>query len=108
MFYQVTAQLKTETAVDFHRKLCDGSIRAQEQDGGEIVEAMNRAVLTDVGHVVWSEVCYCPTPLAHERATVFDQYFEAMATEEIEAYEEYEGRPFMPYLAALAKANEMA
>lgn len=102
MFYRVTAQLKSETAAAFAKKLGDGTIQNQKPDGGEIIDSMNRAVLTDSGHVEWSEVCYCSTPLAHERATVYDEHFDDMATEEIEGDQVYEGRPFMEYLAELA------
>ena len=105
MFYRVTARLRTGTGPDFLRKLTDGTIARQSPDGREIVGAMNRAVLSDDGNVSWSEVCYCPTPLAHERATVFDEHFEALETELIEGYHNYDGRPFMEYLAALVEAK---
>lgn len=102
MFYRVRATLKENTAIDFLRKLKDKTIGAQKPDGKEIVDSMNRAVLTSEGHVEWSEVCYCPTPLLHERTTVYDQYFDDFTTEVIESYEDYDGRPFMEYLASLA------
>ncbi len=105
MFYQVTARLRTETGADFLRKLTDGTIQSQSPDGQEIIDAMNRAVLTNDGNVSWSEVCYCPTPLAHERATVFDKHFEALKTDVIEGYQDYDGRPFMAYLAELVDAQ---
>ena len=105
MFYRVTARLRTETGPDFLRKLTDGTIESQSPDGLEIVDAMNRAVLSDAGNVSWSEVCYCPTPLAHERATVFDKHFEALETEVIEGYQDYDGRSFMEYLTELAGAK---
>ena len=105
MFYRVTARLKTDTGADFLRKLTDGTIASQSPDGREIVDAMNRAVLSDDGTVSWSEVCYCRTPLAHERATVFDKHFEALETERIEGYQDYNGRPFMEYLAGLVEVQ---
>ena len=105
MFYRVTARLKAETATDYLRKLTDGSIQSQPPDGPEIVAAMNRAVLTEKGNVLWSELCYCSTPLAHERETVFDEHFEGLETEVIEGKENYEGRSFMEYLAELVKAG---
>ena len=105
MFYRVTARLKSETAAEYLRKLTDGTIQSQQPDGREIVNAMNRAVLTKEGNVSWSEVCYCPTPLAHERATVFDEHFEDLETEVIDGYQVYEGRSFMEYLAELVEAK---
>ena len=101
MFYRVTARLRTETGADFLRTLTDGTIARQRPDGQEMVDAMNRAVLTDDGTVSWSEVCYCPTPLAHERATVLDKHFDALETQAIDGYERYDGRPFVEYLAEL-------
>ena len=105
MFYRVTARLKTETAAEYLRKLTDGTIQSQPPDGREIVGAMNRAVLTEEGNVSWSEVCYCQTPLAHERATVFDEHFEDLETEEIGGHQDYAGRSFMEYLAELVEAR---
>ena len=101
MFYRVRATFRENTAGDFLRKLKDETISAQKPDGKEIVDSMNRAVVTSEGHVEWSEMCYCPTPLLHERTTVYDQHFEDFKTEEIETYEKYEGRPFMEYLSSL-------
>jgi hypothetical protein len=105
MFYRVTARLRIQTGADFLRKLTDGTVARQSPDGQEIVDAMNRAVLTDDGKVAWSEICYCPTPLAHERATVFDKHFEALETDVIEGYQDDDGRPFMAYLAELVEAK---
>lgn len=102
MFYRVTARLRAGTGADFLRKLTDGTIASQSPDGREIVDAMNRAVLSSDGSVSWSEVCYCQTPLAHERATVYDTHFEALETEVIGGYQHYDGRSFMEYLAELA------
>ena len=106
MYYKVTAQFKTETAKDFQQKLCDGTIAQQKPDGQEIVDSMNRAVVAENGDVQWSEVCYCSTPLAHERETVLDKHFENMTTEVIEEYKNYQGTPFMSYLDELIHREE--
>ncbi len=103
MHYTVTARLIPESAADFLRKLADGTIDNQKPDGNEIVASMNRAVINEEGVVRWSEVCYCPTPLQHERATVFDQHFTDIETEEVEDYVQFEGEPFMEQLERLAK-----
>ena len=50
----------------------------------------------------WSELCYCPTPLRHERATVYDHHFDDLSTEVTDGYEDFEGQEFMEYLARLA------
>ena len=81
MIYRVTARFKPETATELRRRLDDGSIAAQQPDGEEIVASLNRAVVTGPNVVQWSEKCFCDTPLAHERATVFDRYFDGAFTE---------------------------
>ena len=98
MIYHVRARLKGGTAPELLRKLTDGTIARQRPDGSEIVASMNRAVVTDGGTVEWSEMCFCPSPLLHERTTVLDHHFEDIVTEPIDAHGVYEGRPFMDYL----------
>ena len=102
MVYKVKARLKPGTAAKFLGRLTDGTIAAQQPDGQEIVDSMGRAVIDDSGEVAWSEVCYCPTPLAHERHTVLDHFFDDLTTQEVDAYEAYAGRPLMAHLEALA------
>jgi len=105
MFYRVQARLRENTAADLHQKLLDGTIAAQKPDGQEIVASMKRAVVTASGDIVWSEVCYCSSPLAHERETVYDHHFEELVTEPIEGYELFDGHPFMEHLATLARKD---
>ncbi len=102
MVYKVTARLRPGIAGPFLARLTDGTIAAQKPDGQEIVDSMGRAVIDDSGDVAWSEVCYCPTPLAHERRTVLDHFFDDLTTEEIDAHEAYVGQPLMAHLEVLA------
>jgi hypothetical protein len=102
MHYAVQARLISETTADFLRRLTDGTIESQKPDGKEIVASMARAVIDNNGVVRWSEVCYCPTPLQHERATVYDEHFTDMTTEEVDGYVEFEGQPFAEYLMDMA------
>lgn len=104
MRYLVQAQLKSDVAAEFLRKLLDGTIESQEPDGREIVASMNRAVATESGDIQWTETCYCPTPLEHERETVYDQYFDDLTTAEDDGRQRQSGRPFMTYLQDLANA----
>jgi hypothetical protein len=101
MHYTVQAHFNSDTAADFLRKLTDGTVESQKPDGKEIVASMNRAVIDEEGVVRWSEVCYCPTPLLHERETVYDQHFTDIETEEVEDYVEFDGEPFMAHLDRL-------
>ena len=103
MHYTVTARFNPDTAADFHRLLTDGTIESQKPDGKEIVASMKRAKIDEAGIVRWSELCYCPTPLEHERATVYDRFFEDIETEEIDGQREFEGEDFMEYLARLSR-----
>jgi len=99
--YTITARFKRETAAEFHRRLIDGTIENQKPDGKEIVASMRRAKVDREGVVRWSEVCYCPTPLQHEKETVYDHFFEDIETNEVEDYVEFEGEDFMQHLAQI-------
>lgn len=103
MHFTVSARLIPDTAADFLRKLTDGTVENQKPDGKGIVESMNRAKIGEDGIVRWSEVCFCRTPLEHERATVYDLHFTDIQTEEVEDHVEFEGKPFMDYLENQAK-----
>jgi hypothetical protein len=98
MLYAVTAKLIPQRATEFHTRLTDGSIAAQRPDGQEIVEAMQRARVAPDGTVRWTETCYCPTPLAHERATLLDRYFTGLTTERIDKGIAFDGAPLMDRL----------
>lgn len=102
MFYFVTAQLRAETAADLRRALRDDTIHTQKPDGQEIVDAMARAVVTADGTVEWSELCYCEPPLAHERQTVLDRYFDRISIRRVDGYQQHTGRRLAEYLDELA------
>jgi len=103
MIYHVRARFREGTAVEFLAKLTDGTIENQRPDGRELVASMKRAVVSEDGHIEWSEVCYCEPPLAHERATVLDLHFDDISAEPIDAHETYSGRAFMDYLHEVAR-----
>ncbi len=106
MIYKVTARFKEGSAAEFLHKLRDGTIASQQPDGSEMVDSMNRAVVKESGEVEWSELCYCSPPLAHERLTVLDRYFDDLSTEAIGSYQDYAGLPFMDYLEELANTAQ--
>ena len=93
-------------AADFYRKLTDGTIASQKPDGQGIVASMNGARIDEAGVVRWNETCYCDTPLAHERQTVYDHHFADLATEESGEVSELPGQSFMDYLTELARPSE--
>jgi hypothetical protein len=100
MLYAVSAKLIPDRALEFNTRLSDGSIAAQRPDGAEIVAAMKRARVAPDGAVRWTETCYCPTPLQHERATVLDHYFAEIEIRAIDKTETFDGSPLMELLAA--------
>ena len=95
MIYKVRAKFKAKKAEEFLQRLTDGAIQKQRPDGPEIVASMHRATIDESGLINWTELCYCPTPLKHERATVYDNYFTDMKTEVTDKHEEFEGYSFM-------------
>lgn len=99
MLYAVSAKLIADRAREFHTRLTDGSIAAQRPDGSEIVAAMQRARIAPDGTARWTETCFCPTPLRHERATVLDRYFTGIETKAIDKPMTFDGAPLMERLA---------
>jgi hypothetical protein len=108
MIYKVKARVIDETIGEFYGKLNDGTVSKQRPDGEEIVASMKRAVLTGPGMAEWYEMCFCPTPLYHERQTQYDFYFTDMTTEAAEGYGEIEGESLWSYMASKAKAARHA
>ena len=104
MIYKVKARVIDETIGEFYRKLADGTVAKQRPDGGEIVASMKRAVLTGPGVAEWYEMCFCPTPLYHERQTQYDFFFTDMTTAEAEGYVEIQGESLWAYMASKAEA----
>ena len=83
---------------EFYQKLSDGTIAGQKPDGREIVSSIRKAILTKALVVEWCETCFCETPLAHARETVYDQYFHDMEIIEINDDPEIDGQSFWDYL----------
>ena len=103
MYYDVTARLIEEESQELFARIKDGSIAEQKPDGAEIVATMKRAVVQNDDQIEWSEMCFCNTPLAHERLTVLDRYFTDIKAEAVGGYQEYEGAPLIGFLAKLSK-----
>ena len=102
MIYKVRAKYKKDRAGEFLEKLTDGSISSQNPDGNEIVSSMKRAKIIEPGIVEWFEMCYCSSPLQHERATVYDLYLSDISTEIVADYGEVEGESFWSYLNSVS------
>jgi hypothetical protein len=98
MIYSVKAKFIEEKMKEFFQMLTDGTIKNQKPDGAEILNSMKRAKITESGIIEWSEMCFCPSPLKHERQTVYDKFFSNMEIEIIDDYTEFEGESFFDYL----------
>jgi len=69
-----------------------------------MVSSMKRAVLTKPGFIEWFEMCFCPTPLQHERETHYDSYFSKIDTELVDSY----GESFWSYMESIRIGKEDA
>ncbi len=98
MRYLVKARFIEGNMKEFYRNLTDGTIASQKPDGQEIVSSMKRAKITGPTDIVWCETCFCPTPLAHERETVYDHYLTEIETTEIDSDPEIQGDSFWDQL----------
>jgi hypothetical protein len=107
--YRVVARYIEADLPKFYRELTDGSIESQRPDGREIVASMKRARITQAGTIQWYETCYCPTPLKHERETVYDRYLTDITATEVEQYGEVNGgESFWSYLEKVASGSSIA
>ncbi len=98
MIYSVKARFIEEKMGEFYRKLTDGTIQNQKPDGQEIINSMKRAKITEPNTIQWSEMCFCPTPLKHERETIYNHFLTDMETEIIDDYAEFDGELFFEFL----------
>jgi hypothetical protein len=98
MIYSVKARFIEEKMGEFYRKLTDGTIQNQKPDGQEIVNSMKRAKITEPNTIQWSEMCFCPTPLKHERETIYNHFLTNMETEIIDDNAEFDGELFFEFL----------
>ncbi|MFV1977276.1 MAG: hypothetical protein ACC651_16155 [Candidatus Scalindua sp.] len=106
MKYKVTASLLKDKMPAFYEVLTNGTVQNQKPDGTEIVSAMRRAKFTSPDSIEWYETCYCPSPLQHERETVYDQYLANIETQLVETLEEIEGEPFWLYLERASEGSK--
>ena len=101
MIYSIKSKFIAEKMKEFFQELTDATIENQKPDGTEILSSMKRAKITEPGVIQWSEMCFCPTPLKHERQTVYDKFFSDMEIRVIDDYSEFAGESFFDYLKKL-------
>ena len=100
MIYKVKAKFIKGKDKEFLMKLTNGTIENQRPDGSEIIASMNRATIDDEGNVNWTEMCFCPTPLYHERSTIYDKFFTDMKTQVVNNHEVFEGKSFIKSISS--------
>jgi len=98
VFYSIKAQYIEEKMGEFYQKLTDGTIQNQKPDGQEIFNSMKRAKITAPKIIQWSEMCFCPTPLKHERETIYNHFLTNLETKTIDNYVEFDGESFFDFL----------
>jgi len=102
MLYKVSANFHKNLLAEFFAKLTDGSIQNQEPDGSTMVSAMKEAKITKEHELLWYEECYCSTPFAHERKTVYDTYLYDLKTQLVtELKDDISGDSFWEYMKKL-------
>ncbi len=58
--------------------------------------------MIDDENLAWYEVCYCATPLKHEKETVYDKYLYEMKTTLVEeTKDDIVGESFWEYMKRL-------
>jgi len=98
VIYSIKAQYIEEKMGEFYQKLSDGTIQNQKPDGQEIVNSMKRAKITAPKIIQWSEMCFCPTPLKHERETIYNHFLTDLETKTIDDKVEFVGESFFDFL----------
>ncbi|MCG8036820.1 MAG: hypothetical protein JAZ19_07280 [Candidatus Thiodiazotropha taylori] len=105
MEYRVRANFILNKLLDFYKALTDGTVAHQEPDGVEIVSSMRQAKIISPNTIEWFETCYCPSPLKHERETVYDKYLVNIETALVEKREKIEGDSFWSFLQNHCKTH---
>ncbi|HZB80049.1 MAG TPA: hypothetical protein VE264_02105 [Nitrososphaera sp.] len=85
--YVVKAKPKEEIIADLRQELSSGKISRLRPFGEELHHSLENARMFD-GYAYWVEEDYCSPPLAMERRSVLDRYFDDIIVEQVESDEE--------------------
>ena len=85
--YVVKAKPKKDLLADLKQEMISGKISRLRPFGEELHRGLENARIFE-GHVYWEEEDYCSPPLAMERRSVLDHYFDNIAVEQVESDEE--------------------
>jgi hypothetical protein len=89
--YVVRAKPKGELMADLKKEINSGKISKIRPFGDELQHGLENARIHS-GYAYWVEEDYCSPPLAMERKSVLDRYFEDITVERIESQEEGRNR----------------
>ena len=85
--YVVKAKPKGDSMSDLRKELNSGRISKLRPFGEELQDSLENARIY-TGYAYWVEEDYCSPPLAMERESVLDRYFDEITVERIESEEE--------------------
>ena len=91
-FYLVRAKPKKELLENLHKELNSGKISRMRPFGHALQYSLENARIDteNLDYASWIEEDYCSPPLAMERESVLDQYFDNIAVKRVELEEEEE------------------
>jgi hypothetical protein len=85
--YLVKTKPKKELMADLKQEMISGKISRLRPFGEELHHGLENARIFE-GYAYWVEEDYCSPPLAMERRSVLDRYFDNIAVEQVESDEE--------------------
>lgn len=85
--YIVRPRMKKELT-ELRKELESGKISKLQPIGETLSYGLNNARVTNDRYVLWIEVDYCSPPLAMEKVSVLDKYFDDITVEPVRSEEE--------------------
>ena len=85
--YVVKAKPKKDLMADLRQEIISGKISRLKPFGKELHHSLENARIFEE-YAYWVEEDYCSPPLAMERRTVLDRYFDNITVEQVESDEE--------------------
>ena len=85
--YLVKAKPRKDLLADLRQELDSGNISKLKPFGEELNHGLDNA-RTDDHYAYWVEEDYCSPPLAMERASVLDRYFEEISADPVESVDQ--------------------
>jgi hypothetical protein len=89
-YYLVKAKLKEGLLKELERSLEENSFINLEPFGRALTFSLRNSRVDKTNNIIWEEEDYCYPPLAEERASVLDKYFEQIDTKKINKGEGWE------------------